>query len=133
MSKKVKGTKKGEASPKKEFVKSFNFPEGDSVTTADLIQIARRNSGISKVSIKKGQKAFEEALLEAIRQGKTIRLAGMMILTPTYRESRRAKNILTGKPQVIPESVCMVVRTKSKIKRATKDLNPADFKPEIKK
>lgn len=68
-------------------------------------------TGFSKKDAEAAVNAYEDALVSAIKEGKTYRIGGLGTVTKVLRAARRGRNPRTGEEIQIPASVAVKIKT----------------------
>jgi DNA-binding protein HU-beta len=100
-----------------------------SMSTDDIVKAVSSKEGMSQKDVRACLKAIEEAVAEAVGEGKKVQLTGFATIAPIYRAERMANNIVTGEPMKVPETMSVSIKAGSMLKTAVDKLDPKDYAP----
>lgn len=74
------------------------------MTKAELVAMVAKKSGFSKTNIEKMLDAFQETVIEAVKNGDKVSLIGFGSFEQIQRSARKGRNPQTGEEINIPAS-----------------------------
>lgn len=83
----------------------------------DLINQIAETTGSYKCEVEKFVQAYEEAIIESLRQNKKIHLHGFLDLFVKESDEKKYKNPRTGKESVLPATKKVKVSVSKKLSR----------------
>ena len=84
---------------------------------ADLIDKIAETTGSYKYEVEKLVKAFEDVIIDSLRQGEKIHLHGFLDFTIKESEEKDYKNPKTGKESVLPATKKVKVSVSKKLNK----------------
>ena len=83
----------------------------------DLIDKIAETTGSYKYEVEKFVKAFEDVIIDSLRQGKKIHLHGFLDFTIKESEEKDYKNPKTGKESILPATKKVKVSVSKKLNK----------------
>ena len=77
----------------------------------EMVEKVAIATGLSKRDAETAVNAYEDALISAVKEGKTYRINGLGTVTKVLRAARRGRNPKTGEEIQIPASVAVKIKT----------------------
>lgn len=110
-------------------VEEMTTNPGDVIAESKLLQImaaagADAEIPLSVHELRVALKLFKEAVLQQLRAGCKVQLTGFLSFVPVYRPSRKINNIATHSLMEVPESVQVVVKAGSLMRKAIQAMSP---------
>lgn len=75
----------------------------DRLTKSELVDELATKTGLTKVDVRKVITEFQESVISAVSEGRSVTLTRFVSFTPQIREESPWTNPATGEPTIIPE------------------------------
>lgn len=90
--------------------------------------IAEKSEGaLTKKQAELAVNLFEDAVVEALRNGDKLQLVGFMSVEPVGRNARKGRNPQTGEEMEIPAKMDVKIKAGKRLEKAVEGLNVNDF------
>lgn len=93
------------------------------LTKSEVISSVAEKSETSKATVQKVLEAFQETVVDAVADGKEVKLTGFAAFGTSVRSARTTKNLQTGEPMEVPETKVVKIRALGAFREAVKANN----------
>lgn len=100
---------------------------GSTVNTTDIVRMmselsAESDRPMSQVEARHALHLLRKAVIRSLKAGLKVQLTSFISFVPTYRAARKANNIKTNEPLVIPEGIAVTTKIGKLLKSSIKDI-----------
>lgn len=93
----------------------------------EMIKAMSADNGLTQVDNSKMLASLEKLTIETIEAGERVQLTGFVTFKPVFRAARKGFDPIKEVPMDIPATVGLKVSAGERLKRATAELEVADF------